>query len=121
MSSIILAALLLALVQYVIIPSSTKLSDLAYLVGTRDEPKEPSKMQARIARAGTNLKESLPAFLALCLLAMIKNVDLTQLGMIWIGLRIAYVPCYLFGINPIRTLVWFGSIGCLIMMGIRLI
>lgn len=121
MTNIILGALLLALLQYWLIPASTKLGEAAYLIGTRDEPKAQTKMQARIERAATNLKESLPAFLALCLLAMIKNVDLTQLGMIWLGLRAAYIPCYLWGINPVRTLVWLGSLGCLIMMGIQLV
>lgn len=121
MTSIILGALLLALFQYWLIPASTKLGDAAYLLGTRDEPRVATQMQARIERAATNLKESLPAFLALCLLGMINSIDLSKLAMIWLGLRVVYVPCYLFGINPIRTLVWLASLICLIMMGIKLI
>ncbi|MEM7361053.1 MAG: MAPEG family protein [Pseudomonadota bacterium] len=121
MTTIILYALLLALFQYWLIPASTKLGDFAYLIGSRDEPRDLSITQGRIDRAATNLKESLPAFLALCLLGMINGVDLTQLGMIWLGLRVAYVVCYIFGINPVRTVVWLASIGCLIMMALKLI
>jgi len=121
MSAIIISALALALFQYVILPASTKINDIAWLIGSRDEINEPTIIQARMMRAIANLKESLPAFLALCLLAMIKQVDLTQLGLIWIGLRVVYIPCYLLGINPVRTLVWFASIACLIMMAIKLI
>ena len=121
MSAIIISALALALFHYAILPAFTKLNDIAWLIGSRDEAKEPTVIQGRMMRAITNLKESLPAFLALCLLAMIQRVDLTQLGLIWLGLRVVYIPCYLFSINPVRTLVWFASIACLIMMAIKLI
>ena len=121
MSTIIISALALALFQYAILPACTKLNDIAWLISSRDDAKDPTLMQARMMRAITNLKESLPAFLALCLLAMIQQIDLSQLGLIWLGLRIVYIPCYLFSINPVRTLVWFASIACLIMMAIKLV
>lgn len=121
MHTLIILALVLALLQYWLIPAATKIDRLAWLAGTRDEPIESTVMQRRIERAANNLKESLPAFLALSLLAMIQHVDVTQLAIIWLCLRAAYIPCYLFGINPIRTIVWFGSIICLIMMAVALV
>jgi len=121
MSTLIICALALALFQYWLIPASTKMHDLVWLAGTRDEPRPLTVMQARIERAANNLKESMPAFLALCLLSMIQNVDNTMLATIWLGLRVAFIPCYLFGINPVRTIVWLGSLACLIMMAMELI
>ncbi len=121
MSSIIIAALALALFQYWLLPASTKLKHAAYLIGTRDEPLEETVMQARIRRAADNLKESLMPFLVLCLLSIHQQVDVTQVAQAWLALRVAFVPCYLFGINPIRTLVWLGSLGCLIYMAYLLV
>lgn len=121
MSAIIVSALALALFQFWLLPASTKLNDIAWLMGTRDEPKEPTLMQARIGRAAANLQESLPAFLALCLLSMIRDIDITQLALIWLGLRVVYIPCYIFGINPIRTIVWLASLACLVLMAVKLI
>ncbi len=121
MSTLIICALVLALFQYWLIPASTKMNDLVWLAGTRDEPRTPTVMQARIERATNNLKESMPAFLALCLLSMIQNVDNTLLATVWLGLRVAFIPCYLFGINPVRTIVWLGSLTCLIMMAMKLV
>ena len=65
MASIIVAALALALFQLWLLPASFALSDLGYLLSSRDNPPPQSQLQARTARAGTNLQESLPAFLAL--------------------------------------------------------
>lgn len=121
MAEMIIAALALALFQYWLLPASTKLKHAAYLMGTRDEPLELSVIQKRIERATNNLKESMVPFLALSLLAMIQNVDLTKVAQIWLILRVLYIPCYLFGINPVRTIVWLASLGCLIYMAIQLV
>lgn len=121
MTTAIIAALTLALVQLWLLPLSTKLKDTMWLLGTRDVPKSPTVMQSRIMRAGINLQESLPAFLALCLLAMIKQIDLSQIAFAWLALRVIYVPCYTFGINPIRSIVWLLSLGCLMYMAYSLI
>jgi uncharacterized MAPEG superfamily protein len=121
MSTIIIATLALALFQFWLLPASTKAKDIMWLLGTRDDAKDPTVIQARIIRAADNLKESLPAFLALALLSMIQQVELTQVAMIWLGLRVAYVPCYVIGINPVRSIVWLASLACLIYMAWRLV
>jgi uncharacterized MAPEG superfamily protein len=78
-------------------------------------------MQQRINRAGANLQESLPAFLALCLLAMLLQVDLSQAALAWLVLRVVYIPCYLFGIIYLRSVVWVASLACLVYMAVQLV
>ena len=93
-----------------------------YLAGPRDVPMENMATSvARAKRAGNNLLETLPVFLTLAVLSIIMEVQTAELAAIWLGLRVAYVFAYLMGIYYIRTLIWFGSIFCLIMMGLALI
>ena len=93
-----------------------------YLAGPRDAPMENMAASvARAKRASNNLLETLPVFLTLAVLSIIMEVQTAELAAIWLGLRVAYVFAYLMAINYIRTLIWFGSIFCLIMMGLALI
>jgi uncharacterized MAPEG superfamily protein len=64
----------------------------------------------RIHAATENLKESLPIFFACAVYALC-----------WIIFRIAYVFCYVYKLNPYRSIVWMGSIVCLVLMAINLI
>ena len=122
MTTIIIAALALTLFQLWLLPASLNIANMGYLISSRDgAAPEQSVLQGRITRSGINLQESLPAFIALCLLAMIQQVDLSQLAMIWIGLRVLHLLCYMFNVIYIRTLVWLGSLGCLVMMACKLI
>jgi uncharacterized MAPEG superfamily protein len=73
-----------------------------------------------VTRAGNNLQESLPAYLALCLLAMIQQVDLSQAAFVWLVLRVIYIPCYMFGILYLRSLVWGASLASLVYMAVQL-
>ena len=75
----------------------------------------------RIHAATENLKESLPVFFACAVLSIVTGVDSSGYGLTWIILRIAYVVCYVYKLNPYRSIVWMGSIFCLILMGINLI
>ncbi|MFT7528700.1 MAG: putative MAPEG superfamily protein [Arenicella sp.] len=122
MTIMIIGALALTLFQLWLLPASLNLKNMAYLISSRDdEAPAQSVLLGRISRAGVNLQESLPAFLALSLLAMIQQIDLTQLAMIWIGLRVLYLGCYMFNVTYVRTLVWLGSLGCLIYMACMLL
>jgi len=121
MAFMIMCALVLVLVQLWLIPASLNLRNADYMISSRDNPPPQSQLQQRTTRAGVNLQESLPAYLALCLLAIIQQVDLTQVALIWLVLRLVYIPCYLFGILYIRSLVWMGSLACLIYMGVKLV
>ena len=75
----------------------------------------------RIHAATENLKESLPVFFACAVLSIVTGVDSSGYGLTWIILRIAYVVCYVYKLNPYRNIVWMGSIFCLVLMGINLI
>ncbi len=75
----------------------------------------------RIHSATENLKESLPIFFACAVLSIITGVDSTAYGISWIIFRIAYVICYVYKLNPHRSIVWFGSIICLVLMALNLI
>jgi uncharacterized MAPEG superfamily protein len=93
-----------------------------YLAGPRDVPMENMAASvARAKRAGNNLLETLPVFLTLAVLSIIMEVQTAELAAIWLGLRVAYVFAYLMHIDYIRTIIWFGSVFCLIMMGLALI
>lgn len=121
MTTMIIAALALTLFQLWALPASLNLQNFAYLISSRDSALEQTAMQGRVSRAGDNLQQSLPAFLALSLLAIIQQIDLTQVAGIWLGLRILFVPCYMLNIIYVRTVVWLGSLGCLIYMAMQLI
>jgi len=112
---------LLALAQLWLIPASFHLKNLEYVISSRDSPPPQSALQQRVARAGNNLQESLPAYLALCLLAMIQQVDLSQGALAWLVLRVIYIPCYLFGIIYLRSLVWDASLASLVYMAVQLV
>ena len=124
MLEIILFTGLLMLV-HLILPSTLALVsgavDLNYLAGPRDEAINLGVVGARAERAAGNLLESLPVFLTLAVLSIMMNAQTMELAAIWLGLRIAYLVVYMAGINHIRTLVWFASVICLIMIGIELI
>ena len=75
-------------------------------------------MLKRALRASDNLKETLPAFLALVLLAMAVEKDVSNLACWWLIFRVAHGVCYLFKINYVRTLAWLGALGSLILNGL---
>lgn len=91
------------------------------MISSRDNPPPQTVLQQRVTRAGANLQESLSAFLALCLLAIIQQVDLSQAALAWLVLRVTYIPCYLFGIVYLRSLVWGASLASLVYMAVKLV
>jgi uncharacterized MAPEG superfamily protein len=121
MTIMIVGGLLLTLAQLWLIPASFNLKNMEYMLSSRDNPPPPSALQERVARAGNNLQESLPAYLALCLLAMIQQVDLSQAALAWLVLRVIYIPCYMFGIIYLRSLVWGASLASLVYMAVQLV
>ena len=127
MVTIIIMALTLALLQIWIIPMTGALviniKSVSYLLSNRDREItiNPASVSSRILRASSNLQESLPAFLALAILSVITEVDNTMYAMTWVFLRFLYLLVYATGILYIRTVVWLGSIVCLVLMGLALI
>lgn len=121
MTDIIIAILALNLVQIWLLPMSLNTKNMAWLLSSRDEPIDTSLIHQRVERAKINLQESLPAIFALMLLALYQDVDISQLATYWLGLRIVYIPLYMYGVNQLRSLVWAGSLVCMILMAIQLV
>ncbi|MDB3948000.1 MAG: MAPEG family protein [Gammaproteobacteria bacterium] len=123
MTSYIVYALLLALVQIWVVPAAFNMKNFPWLGSNRDEPmpNELSVMGGRASRASINLQESLPAFLALALLSMQLSVDVTGLAFWWLILRVGHLIAYISGVALVRTLLWLGSLVTLIMMALALI
>ena len=121
MTTLIIYALALALFQLWILPASFNVKNLAYLLSNRDGDVDTSVMHGRVTRAAANYQESLPAFLALGLLSLHMEVDLTTTATAWLALRVAYVASYSAGIIYLRTAIWLGSLGCLVSMAMQLL
>ncbi|MGB1403237.1 MAG: MAPEG family protein [Porticoccaceae bacterium] len=121
MTEIIIYTLALALVQIWLLPMSLNMKNFGWLLSSRDEPIETSVMQQRVERARDNLQASLAPFLTMCLLSMHMDVDITTAATYWLGLRIIYVPLYMSGTSLFRSLVWIGSLVCMIYMAMQLI
>ena len=120
MTTIILLTLALTLLQIWLLPLIINFKDMAYLVSNRDEERERSALSNRVSRASSNLQESLPAFLALCLLSMIVEVDVTATASVWLGLRVVYLACYSIGIPLLRSGIWVASVLCMVSMALQL-
>ena len=100
---------------------TTKDVSIDYLFSSRDKEIKASIYLERSKRAFTNLLETLPIFIILFFLSMIKQVDIANLSLFWLLLRLIYIPSYVLGLKYIRTLVWMTSFVTLILIGIRFI
>ena len=121
MTNLVLLALTLALFQIWLIPMFLNLRNMNYLLSNRDEPLEMSITVQRVLRASANLQESLPPFLALVIVGIILEENLITLGYAWLALRVAYLLCYSYGNEKIRSGVWIASVVVLVLMALRLI
>ena len=90
-----------------------------YLFSSRDKDQETSVFFGRANRALKNLFETLPIFIGLVLISIIKEVDNSSLALLWLISRIIYIPLYIFGVNYLRTAVWAVGLICLIMMSVK--
>ena len=121
METLIVMSLVLAILQLWIIPMTIDIKNLNWMIGNRENPLPEKPLLARARRAGSNLQESLPAFLALALLSMILAIDVTNAACWWLIFRVAHGILYIAGVTYLRTLAYFGSIGSLIAMACALI
>lgn len=85
----------------------------AYNLGPRDAPAPPLTGAAgRADRALKNHYEGLPLF-AIAVLVLVladKTTGLTAaLAWVYLGARLLYVPAYLLGLSPWRSVIWFAG------------
>jgi uncharacterized MAPEG superfamily protein len=83
----IILALVLALLQIWIIPMVLNSSNLEWMLSNREEVLDDSPVLIRSRKAYANLQETLPIFLALALLSMIKGIDVTDMACWWLVFR----------------------------------
>ncbi|MDE3028289.1 MAG: MAPEG family protein [Paracoccaceae bacterium] len=121
LSTIILLVLALYLVQLFLQETSRFGFDLWAIMGNRDRPPEVSVIAARLDRAKNNMLEALPMFLGLALLAMVRGVDTSGAALVFLVVRVAYVPAYVSGIPVLRSLIWLAGVGALLFMALPLI
>lgn len=80
-------------------------------------------LSSRMASAGDNLRQSLPAFLVLAMLSLILKVDNLLLAQTWFALRVVYLLgaiLDLYKYKMIRPVIWLPSIIVLVCMACNL-
>ena len=124
LEKILILSFLLVIIQLTIpmlIDLLTGNTNLTYLLSSRDGSSKPSIYAQRARRALINLLETLPIFIGITILSLIREVDNSSVALLWLILRTIYVPIYVLGINYLRTGVWAASLVCLILMGVKFI
>lgn len=83
-----------------------------YALSPRDEPRQLTGIAGRSQRALNNHFESLalftPAVLVITLSGNESSFTASCAGL-YLGARLLYVPAYLFGWSPWRTVIWFAG------------
>ena len=123
LENILILSLLLVIIQIsipvIIDLFITNKIKFIYLFSSRDKDQETSEFFGRANRALKNLFETLPIFIGLVLISIIKEVDNSSLALLWLISRTIYIPLYIFRVNYLRTAVWAIGLICLIMMSIK--
>jgi len=124
LTTIIILVLVLYMVQIFMQETSRFGFDLWGIMGNRDNPPKMSVVAGRLDRAKNNMLETLPIFLALALLALVKGVNTNEVAhaaLIFLIARVVYVPAYVSGIPMLRSFVWLAGVAGLVMMALPLI
>ncbi len=100
---------------------TTKDISIDYLFSSRDKEIKYSSYFDRSNRAFKNLLETLPIFIILFFLSVFNQVDNFNLALLWILVRLIYIPVYILGLKYFRTFIWMISFLILILMGIKFI
>lgn len=97
---------------------------IGWALGPQDSTRDQSAVAGRIQRALRNYLETFPAFIALALILAVTDLGnaISAMGAaIWFWARIVYIPAYVIAIPMVRSVMWFVSIGGLLMMLIPLL
>jgi uncharacterized MAPEG superfamily protein len=94
---------------------------MPYLSGPRDEAREPRGLAyPRATRALRNYIENFVPFVAADLGLMVTQHTGGWGATVWIVARIVYLPLYVGGVTPARTVAWAVGVVGLLMMLVRL-
>ena len=100
---------------------TTKDISIDYLFSSRDKEIKYSSYFDRSNRSFKNLLETLPIFIILFFLSIFNQVDNFNLALLWILVRLIYIPVYILGLKYFRTFIWMISFIILILMSIKFI
>tara|TARA_B100000900_G_scaffold369907_1_gene348077 strand:+ start:154 stop:519 length:366 start_codon:yes stop_codon:yes gene_type:complete len=117
----IVLALLLTLFQTWLIPMTINIKNFSWMLTARDSSPSESILLKRARRASANLHESLAGYLALVLLALHSEVDVSTYACWWLILRVVHGVSYLIAVPFVRTAAYIGSIVCMVLMALALI
>ena len=94
------------------------------LLGARDNLAEYNSAVGRSKRATSNMVEAMIMFTPLVLVAHATDSlnNMTALGAaVFFWARLAYAPCYWFGIPVLRTLAWFAGVAGIVMIFLQIL
>ena len=113
-------AVLLAAVQVGVLSLVANLTmSTRWLVGPRDEPREPPKMLGRLARAYDNHVVSLVLFTAAVIVVegSGRGSDVTATAaLVYLAARVLYGPAYASGVPWVRSLIWIVGLAATVLM-----
>ena len=120
---VVLGTMLMYLIHIMLpnILSSNINKDFSNLKKLIDNNSNVPNYVLRIHFATENLKESLPIFFACAVLSIVIGVNSVPYALAWVVLRVIYLACYAYKLNPYRSIAWLGSIVCLILMALNLV
>lgn len=91
-----------------------------YAMSPRDEPRQLTGTAGRLQRALTNHFEGLILFTIAVVVVTLSDRSnaITQMAAwVYLGARVLYVPAYVLGLSPWRSLIWFvGFLATLAML-----
>lgn len=116
-----LAATLVLAIVYIFAPAFVRTQRLGmkWNAGPRDVTADSGAVAGRLARAQTNLFETLPLVIGAVLIAHVANADAgrTALGVqIVFWSRVVYLPLYGFGVPYLRSLAWVVGLAGLVII-----
>ena len=86
-----------------------------FILGRHQFPTPPKKVIIA-KQILQNYKESFIVFSPISVLSIIMGIPIQIPSIIWIFLRIIYIPLYLFEFNILRTVTWHLSLLCIVWM-----
>ena len=121
--AILLCVLIIVHIFCTILTGLLSVKDISidYLFSSRDKEITSSLYFDRAKRSFYNLFETLPLFIILFFLSIIKPVENTELAFLWVFIRFVYIPVYIFNLKYLRTIIWITSFIILILMGVKFI
>ena len=119
LTALTLAALLQLLQLLAFVIAGNRQISPKVAMGNRDDKPELTGIPARLQRAYNNHFESLVLFtIAVTIITLSgQSTPLTQCSAwVYLAARVLYIPAYVFGLTPWRSIIWAVAIGAATLM-----